>query len=89
MDRFSSLRLFVRVIERGSFSHVGREMGIGQPAVSKQIAALESRLGVPLLNRTSRGLSPTAAGQAALARRHMGRTQRATDRPTSRQASGW
>lgn len=63
MDRFSSLRLFVRVIERGSFSHVGREMGIGQPAVSKQIAALESRLGVPLLNRTSRGLSPTAAGQ--------------------------
>ncbi|MGO4566914.1 LysR family transcriptional regulator [Rhizobium sp. 2YAF20] len=63
MDRFSSLRLFVRVVERGSFSHVGRELGIGQPAVSKQIAALEARLGVPLLNRTSRGLNPTAAGQ--------------------------
>jgi len=30
VDRFSSLRIFVRVIERGSFSHVGREMGIGQ-----------------------------------------------------------
>ena len=63
MDRFSSLRLFVRVVERGSFSHVGRELGIGQPAVSKQIAALEARLGVPLFNRTSRGLNPTAAGQ--------------------------
>nr|WP_205925935.1 LysR family transcriptional regulator [Rhizobium sp. P38BS-XIX] len=63
VDRFSSLRLFVRVVERGSFSHVGREMGIGQPAVSKQIAALEARLGAPLLNRTSRGLSPTSAGQ--------------------------
>jgi LysR family transcriptional regulator for bpeEF and oprC len=62
MDRFSTLRLFVRVVERGSFSHVGRELGVGQPAVSKQIAALEARLGVLLLNRTSRGLSPTAAG---------------------------
>ena len=62
VDRFSSLRLFVRVIERGSFSHVARELGMGQPAVSKQIAALEAYLGVPLLNRTSRGLSPTDAG---------------------------
>lgn len=63
VDRFSSLQLFVRVIERGSFTHVGRELGIGQPAVSKQIAALEARLGTQLLSRTSRGLQPTAAGQ--------------------------
>jgi LysR family transcriptional regulator for bpeEF and oprC len=62
VDRFSSLRLFVRVVERGSFSHVGRELSIGQPAVSKQIAALETHLGLSLFNRTSRGLSPTAAG---------------------------
>lgn len=62
VDRFSSLKLFVRVVERGSFSHAGREFGIGQPAVSKQIASLEAHLGVPLLSRTSRGLNPTAAG---------------------------
>jgi LysR family transcriptional regulator for bpeEF and oprC len=63
VDRFSSLQLFVRVVERGSFTHVGRELGIGQPAVSKQVAALEAHLGTPLLSRTSRGLTPTAAGQ--------------------------
>jgi DNA-binding transcriptional LysR family regulator len=63
MDRFSSLQLFVRVVERGSFTHVARELGIGQPAVSKQVAALETRLGTPLLSRSSRGLTPTAAGQ--------------------------
>lgn len=62
MDRFSSLRVFIRVVERGSFTHVGRELGIGQPAVSKQIAALEQHLGTQLLSRTSRGLQPTAAG---------------------------
>ncbi|TCQ97302.1 LysR family transcriptional regulator [Neorhizobium sp. JUb45] len=62
MDRFSSLKLFVRVVERGSFTHVGRELGIGQPAVSKQIGALEAHLGAQLLSRTSRGLQPTAAG---------------------------
>lgn len=62
MDRFSSLRLFVRVVELGSFSQAGRELGIGQPAVSKQIAALEAYLGVPLLHRTPRGMNPTDAG---------------------------
>lgn len=62
MDRFSSLQLFVRVVERGSFTHVGREHGIGQPAVSKQIAALEAHLGAQLFSRTSRGLKPTTAG---------------------------
>jgi LysR family transcriptional regulator for bpeEF and oprC len=63
VDRFSSLQLFVRVVERGSFTHVGRELGIGQPAVSKQIAALEAHFGTRLLSRTPRGLQPTAAGQ--------------------------
>jgi len=63
LDRFSLLQLFVRVVERGSFTYVGRELGIGQPAVSKQVAALESHLGTQLFNRTSRGLTPTAAGQ--------------------------
>jgi DNA-binding transcriptional LysR family regulator len=63
MDRFSTLQVFLRVIDRGSFTQAARELGLGQPSVSKQIAALESRLGTQLLNRTSRGLQPTAAGR--------------------------
>jgi DNA-binding transcriptional LysR family regulator len=55
--------MFVRVVESGSFSIVAREMGIGQPAVSKQIAALEAYLGAQLMRRTSRSLSLTEGGQ--------------------------
>src|SRR5579859_6370671 len=63
MDRLESIRMFVRVVESGSFSAVARDAGIGQPAVSKQVAALEARLGAQLLRRTSRSLSLTEAGQ--------------------------
>ena len=63
MDQFEAIRMFVRVVDSGSFSAVAREAGIGQPAVSKQIAALEVRLGAQLLRRTSRKLSVTEAGQ--------------------------
>jgi LysR family transcriptional regulator for bpeEF and oprC len=55
--------MFVRVVESGSFSAVAREAGVGQPAVSKQITALEAHLGAQLLRRTSRSLSLTEAGQ--------------------------
>lgn len=63
MDQFAAIRMFVRVVESGSFSAVAREAGIGQPAVSKQITALEAHLGAQLLRRTSRSLSLTEAGQ--------------------------
>ncbi len=63
MNRLDAMRLFARVVEAGSFSAVAREFGIGQPAVSKQIAGLEARLGVQLLRRSSRSLSLTEAGQ--------------------------
>ena len=63
MDRLDAMRLFVRVVETGSFSAVAREANIGQPAVSKQIAALEEHLRAQLLHRTSRNLSLTEAGQ--------------------------
>jgi LysR family transcriptional regulator for bpeEF and oprC len=62
MDRLDAMRVFVRVVETGSFSTVARELGIGQPAVSKQIAALEGRVGAQLIRRTSRSLSVTQAG---------------------------
>lgn len=62
MDRLSTLQLFVRVIDLGSFTRAAKELGLGQPAISKQIAALEARLGAQLLERSPRGLSPTPAG---------------------------
>lgn len=61
-DRFSPLQLFTRVVELGNFTRAAHEAGLGQPAVSKQMAALEARLGTRLLDRSSRGLRPTAAG---------------------------
>ena len=62
MDRFQLMRLFVRIVETGSFSAVARELDTTQPTVSKQLTALERQLGTRLLNRTTRGLSPTEAG---------------------------
>ncbi len=63
MDEIAAIRNFVRVVQSGSFSAVAREAGLGQPAISKQITALESYLGAQLLRRTSRSLSLTEAGQ--------------------------
>jgi DNA-binding transcriptional LysR family regulator len=63
MDRLDAIRLFIRLVECRSFSAVGREEGIGQPAVSKQIVALERHLGAQLVLRTSRRVVITEAGQ--------------------------
>ncbi len=63
MDRLDAIQMFVRVVESGSFSTAASERGVGQPAVSKQIAALEAHLGAQLLRRTSRSLTLTDAGQ--------------------------
>ncbi|WP_341992035.1 LysR family transcriptional regulator [Azorhizobium sp. AG788] len=57
------MEVFVRVIETGSFSAAARDLRIGQPAVSKLIAALEDRLKVRLLVRSTRHLRPSEAGQ--------------------------
>ncbi|MGF6781389.1 LysR substrate-binding domain-containing protein [Paraburkholderia sp. GAS334] len=64
MDQLMALGTFVRVIETGSFSTAARSLGVGQPAVSKAIATLEKRLAVRLLLRSTRGLTPTDAGEA-------------------------
>jgi DNA-binding transcriptional LysR family regulator len=63
MDLFDSMRIFIRVVERGSFSAVARELNLGQPAVSKQIRALEHYLGGPLFARSTRSLALTDQGQ--------------------------
>lgn len=59
MDALQTYAAFVRSFEAGSFSAVAREMGISQSAVSKQIAALESVIGVQLFARTTRKIQPT------------------------------
>lgn len=55
--------MFVRVVESGSFSQAARDLNVSQPTVSKQIAALEARLGILLLARNSRTLTVPPAGQ--------------------------
>ena len=82
------MEVFVRVIEAGSFSAAARDLNMGQPTVSKTIAGLEDRLGVGLLTRSTRKLSPTQAGTAFYerARRALGepKPRRETGRPADR-----
>lgn len=63
MDTLEAMSVFVRVVERGSFSAVARELGTTQPTISKQISALEQRLGGRLIARSTRQLSLTDEGQ--------------------------
>jgi LysR family transcriptional regulator, regulator for bpeEF and oprC len=63
MDRFLLMTSFVRAVETGSFSAVARELGIGQPNVSRHVAALESHLSTRLLHRSTRKLSLTPEGE--------------------------
>ena len=63
MDRLDLIQIFVRVVESGSFSATARELGVGQPAISKQIAALEAQLGAELIWRSSRRFSLTEVGR--------------------------
>ena len=66
MDVLAALRVFVRVAEARSFSAVAREMGTTQPAVSRQVAALEEHLGARLIQRTTRSLALTEDGRDLL-----------------------
>lgn len=59
----SSMAVFRRVVEAKNFSAVARESNMSQSTVSKHIAALEERLGTKLLNRSTRSLKLTEAGQ--------------------------
>jgi DNA-binding transcriptional LysR family regulator len=64
MDKITSLRAFVKVVELGSFSEAGRQMRLSRSAISKYVGDLEADLGVQLLNRTTRHASPNENGQA-------------------------
>lgn len=63
MDKLASLRAFAKVVELGSFSEAGRALRLSRSAISKYINDLENELGVQLLNRTTRQVSPTENGQ--------------------------
>lgn len=64
MDYLAAMRMFVRVVERGSMSAAAKDLGIGQPAVSERLERLEAELGVQLLRRSTRALSTTDMGGA-------------------------
>ncbi|WP_338473859.1 LysR family transcriptional regulator [Pseudomonas sp. MS646] len=63
MDRLLLMTCFVRAVETGSFSAAGRDLGLGQPNVSRYVAALEDHLQTRLLHRSTRKLALTPEGE--------------------------
>lgn len=63
MDKFLVITCFARAVETGSFSAAGRDLGLGQPNVSRYVAALEEHLQTRLLHRTTRKLALTPDGE--------------------------
>jgi DNA-binding transcriptional LysR family regulator len=63
MDLYAGMAVFVRVVESGGFTATARHLGMSPAMVSTHIRALEKRLGVRLLNRTTRRVSATEVGQ--------------------------
>lgn len=64
MDRLSDVEVFVRVVETASFSRAAAALGMSRSQASRAVAALEERLGVRLLHRTTRKVATTSTGQA-------------------------
>ena len=58
------LRYFAQIVESGSLSKASRQLFVAQPALSQQLSKLESEVGKPLLNRSSKGVAPTDNGLA-------------------------
>lgn len=84
MDRFYSMSVFVAVAEAESFAKAGRKLGMSPPAVTRAILALEERLGVRLLTRTTRVVRLTEAGTRYLddSRRIMAEVEEAEESAT-------
>lgn len=62
MVDLEDLRSFVEVVESGGFNSAARRLGVSKSIISRRIARLEAGLGIRLLSRTTRGISPTNAG---------------------------
>jgi DNA-binding transcriptional LysR family regulator len=67
-DRLSLMETFVRIVEAGNLSAAAKQLGTSQPTVSRRLRALESSLGVRLLQRTTHAIQLTEAGQSYFAR---------------------
>ena len=67
-SEFSELRAFAEVAQRRSFARAAEHLHLAPSTLSQTVRALEARLGVTLLNRTTRRVSPTSAGERLLAR---------------------
>ena len=65
---WTALKDFLAVAEAGSLSRAARRLGVSQPTLSRRISALETELGAHLFTRSTRGLSPTTAGERLLTR---------------------
>jgi DNA-binding transcriptional LysR family regulator len=64
MDKLDAMNAFARVVSVGSYAEAARRMGLTRSAVSKAVTELEQLLGVRLLDRTTRRVTPTEAGRA-------------------------
>ena len=64
MDRLDAMHLFSRIVDLGSFTKAAEELQLPRASVSLAVQQLEARLGVRLLQRTTRHVSPTPDGQA-------------------------
>ena len=64
MDRFDAMRVFARIVERRSFTLAAQDLGLPRSTVTEAVKQLEARLGVRLLQRTTRHVSPTLDGEA-------------------------
>lgn len=63
MDRFAALRAFTAVVEAHGFSHAARRLGLATSSLTRQVDALEVHLGAQLLNRSTRSVTLTDAGE--------------------------
>jgi LysR family transcriptional regulator for bpeEF and oprC len=70
MDRFHAMKVYTRVARLGSFTRAADDLGLSRAAVSECVAGLEKHLGVRLLQRTTRRVTPTAEGAEFLERSH-------------------
>lgn len=68
MDRFEEMRVFVRIMERRSFSRAADDLQLPRATVTSALQRLEARLGTRLLHRTTRQVTPTLDGDAYYAR---------------------
>jgi len=64
MDRFDAMRVFARIVERRSFTQAADDLGLPRSSVTDAVKGLEARLGVRLLQRTTRQVNPTLDGEA-------------------------